>query len=176
VAPPEEAQLSYFDRALEAFRHQDYWAALRELDRFPAGEPVEPEVHCLRGTIFLQQERLDEAEETCQYLLALDPWHADAHFLMGMIFRQRDQVDAAIRSFKTAIYLQPEHRDAHFYLAEVYRGSGFVDEARREYRNTLNTLRMSRESRPSMINWTGLEDEMVRGACKVNLSKLENGA
>jgi Tfp pilus assembly protein PilF len=119
----------------------------------------------------LQQERLGEAEEACQYLLALDPWHADAHFLMGLISRQRGEVDNAIRSLRTVIYLQPEHRDAHFFLAEIYRGSGFVDQARREYRNTLNILTRVAEKSPT-INWTGLADEMVRGACEVNLRKL----
>jgi chemotaxis protein methyltransferase CheR len=164
----------YFQQAQEAFQRHNFDAALQELERVPAGPPVWLEVYLLRGAILVQQERLAEAEATCQYLLAHDPWHADAHFLLGLIFRQQGQVAAAVQSLKQAIYLLPSHRHAHFYLAETYRTLGLRDEARSEYENTLNTLRMAQSSEQSpTLNLTGLEDDLLRQACEVNLRRLQ---
>jgi chemotaxis protein methyltransferase CheR len=164
----------YLQRAQEAFQRHDFDAALHELDRIPAGPVIWVEVYRLRGAIFLQQERLAEAEEACQYLLVHDPWHADAHFLLGLIFRQQGQIATAIQSLKQAIYLQPSHRQAHFYLAETYRLLGLLDEARSEYENTLNALRMARlPEQGSTINLVGLEDDLVRQACEAHLRQLQ---
>jgi chemotaxis protein methyltransferase CheR len=163
----------YLQRAREAFQRHDFDAALQELDRVPAGPPVWLEVYRLQGAIFLQQERLAEAEAACQSLLAHDPWHADAHFLLGLVLRQQGQIAAAIQSLKQAIYLLPSHRHAHFYLAETYRTLGLRDEARSEYENTLNTLRMAHSPDQSpALNLTGLEDDLLRQACEANLRKL----
>jgi chemotaxis protein methyltransferase CheR len=164
----------YLQRAQEAFQRHDFDTALHELDRVPAGPPAWLEVYRLGGAILLQQGRLAEAEAACQHLLAHDPWHADAHFLLGLIFRQQGQISAALQSLKQAIYLQPSHRHAHFYLAETYRTLGLRDEARSEYENTLNALRMARSPEQSPgLNLTGLEDDLLRQACEVNLKKLQ---
>ncbi len=164
--------VSPFLEAVRAFQRQDYEAALRLLDRLPDDLAFWPEVCRLRAATLLQQERLAEAEATCQQLLAHDPWYADAHFLMGLIFRQQDQLDAAIQSLKQAIYLQPAHRDAHFYLAEIYHAVGLAGWAIREYRNTLNIL-VHRAEDPLTIHLSGLTDEILRQACEVNLNKLQ---
>jgi chemotaxis protein methyltransferase CheR len=167
------AGTSLLQRAFRAFQHQDYRSALRELDRLPADQLLPPQARCLRGAILLQQERLDEAEAACQRLLAQDPWHADAHFLLGLVYRHQGQTDAAIQTLKQAIYLQPSHRDAHFYLAETYRTEGMTAKARREYENTLNTLRVVHPPKGSpAFSLSGLEDDMLRQACEVNLRKL----
>jgi chemotaxis protein methyltransferase CheR len=167
------ATTSLLQRAFRAFQHQDYHSALRELEQLPADQLIPHQARCLRGAILLQQERLDEAEAACQRLLAQDPWHADAHFLLGLVYRHQGQTDAAIQTFKQAIYLQPSHRDAHFFLAETYRTEGMTAEARREYENTLNTLRVVHPPKGSPVsNLSGLEDDMLRQACEVNLRKL----
>ena len=167
------AATSLLERAFRAFQHQDYDSALRELDRLPADRAAQPQARCLRGAILLQQERLDEAEATCQRLLAQDPWYADAHFVLGLVYRHQGQADGAIQMLKQAIYLQPSHRDAHFYLAETYRTEGMTIEARREYENTLNTLRVVHLSKGSpAFNLSGLEDDILRQACEANLRRL----
>lgn len=164
-------------RARQAFQRQEYDVALRELDRLSIQQPVVLEAYSLRAAIFLQQERLAEAEATCQYLLAHDPWHVEAHFLMGLIFYHRGQLKTAVQTLKTVVYLQPEHRWAHFYLAEIYRVLGLQDKARREYKNTLNTLRLAQQLRQApALNLSGLEDEVVRQACEINLGRLQGQA
>jgi chemotaxis protein methyltransferase CheR len=172
-APPPGALTASLQRALEAFQHQNYRSALHELERMPNETPLPPLGHCLRGAILLQQEKLEEAEATCQGLLAQNPWHADAHFLLGLVYRQQGQAAAAIQALKQTIYLQPSHRDAHFYLAETYRTVGMKAQARREYENTLNALRLVRppEEAPAP-SLSGLEDDMLRQACEANLRKL----
>jgi tetratricopeptide (TPR) repeat protein len=170
-SPPHRAS-SVLEQALISFRNQEYRSTLRQLDQLPA-DPPDLQALCLRGAVLLQQERLQEAETTCQHLLARDLWHADGHFLLGLIYRQRGQAEAAIQALKQAIYLQPSHRDAHFYLAETYRGAGMETEARREYENTLNTLRSPRPLKGSTpLNLSGLEDEILRQACEAHLRKL----
>jgi chemotaxis protein methyltransferase CheR len=169
-APPTTA--SVLARAQAAFKLQEYEAALRELDRLPAGPPLEPEVYSLRAAVLMQTGRLDEAEQTCQVLLAHDPWHVDAHFLMGMILFHQIQPRQAIQALKTVVYLQPEHQAAHFYLAEAYHSLGLVEQARREYKNTLNILG-HRPAGTGGVNLSGLGDEMLRQACETNLAKLQ---
>jgi chemotaxis protein methyltransferase CheR len=164
---------TWLDQARQAFQRQEYDAALSDLDEIPTDQPVVLEAYSLRAAILLQQERLDEAEIVCQYLLAHDPWHIDAHFLMGLISYHQGQAEAAIQSLKTAVYLQPEHRWAHFYLAEAYRILGLKDKARREYKNTLNLLRAAQSSRQALdLNLSGLDDAVLRQACQINLGKL----
>jgi len=169
--PPPTAA-SILARAQAAFRLQDYAAALRELDRLPAGPPLELEACSLRAAVLVQTEHLDEAEETCQVLLAHDPWHVDAHFLMGMVLFYKLQPRQAIQALKTAVYLQPEYQAAHFYLAEAYNSLGLSDQARREYKNTINIL-SHRPAGPGRINLSGLEDNMLRQACETNLARLQ---
>jgi tetratricopeptide (TPR) repeat protein len=166
---------------VQAFRHQDYAAAVHHLDQIPADEPASLPALDLRAAALLQQERLEEAETVCQTVLTFDPWHADAHFLLGLVFRQQGQAEAAIEALKQVIYLQPSHRDAHFFLAETYRALGLVDQARREYENTLNILTYSLQETPTPpslrevagINLTGLTDNILRRACEANLRKLQ---
>jgi chemotaxis protein methyltransferase CheR len=164
---------STLECAYKSFQSQDYRSALHQLDQLPADQPPDLQALCLRGAVLLQQERLEEAEMACQRLLAMDLWHADGHFLLGLVYRQQGQTEAAMRALKQAIYLQPSHRDAHFYLAETYRTAGMETEARREYENTLNTLRSPHPSKePPALNLSGLEDEILRQACEVNLRRL----
>jgi chemotaxis protein methyltransferase CheR len=164
---------TWLQRARQAFQRQEYDSALSQLDEIPGDQPVVLEAYSLRAAILLQQDRLDEAEAVCQYLLAHDPWHVDAHFLMGLVYYHQSQADAAIQSLKTTVYLQPEHRWAHFYLAEVYRMLGFKDQAGREYKNTLNTLRAAQKPRQVLeLNLSGLDDAVLRQACEINLGKL----
>jgi chemotaxis protein methyltransferase CheR len=178
VSPPmpdiADRSLAWLYRARKAFQRQEYEAALTELDHVSADQPVVLEVHTLRAAALLQQERLAEAEAVCQYLLAHDPWHIDAHFLMGLISYHQGRADAAIQSLKTAVYLQPEHRWAHFYLAEAYRALGLKGRARREYKNTLNILAAMHPSRQAPdLNLSGLDDDVLRQACQINLTKLQ---
>jgi chemotaxis protein methyltransferase CheR len=169
LAPPE----GWLQRARQAFQQQEYTAVLYDLDHIPYDQPAVLEAYRLRAAALVQQDRLDEAELACQYLLAHDPWHVDAHFLMGLIAYHQGQAGAAIQALKTAVYLQPEHRWAHFYLAEAYRSLGLQDQARREYKNTLNTLRVAQQIRQAPdLNLSGLQDDVLRQACQLNLEKL----
>jgi chemotaxis protein methyltransferase CheR len=170
--PAPSTTASVLARAQLAFKLQDYEAALRELDRLPAGPPLELEACALRAAILVQTERLEEAEETCQVVLAHDPWRADAHFLMGVIQFYKVQPQQAIQALKTAVYLQPEHQAAHFYLAETYNSLGLLEQAKREYKNTLNIL-SHRPVGNKKINLSGLEDDILRQACETNLAKLQ---
>jgi chemotaxis protein methyltransferase CheR len=160
-------------RALQAFQEQDYEAALQRLERLQSAQEFRPEVGCLQAAIFLQQERLDEAEAICQQALVHDPWYTDAHFLLGLISRQRGEIDSAVQALKQAIYLQPEHREAHFFLAEILRKLKLRDAARREYENTLNIL-AHRPAQAATWNLTGVPDQVLRQACEANLKNLQN--
>ncbi|MGD8623128.1 MAG: CheR family methyltransferase [Anaerolineae bacterium] len=160
-------------RAQQAFQEQDYEAALQRLEQMAGAHEFRPDVGCLEAAIFLQQERLDEAEAACQKALVHDPWYADAHFLLGLIARQRGEIDSAVQALKQVIYLQPEHRDAHFFLAEILRNLKLYDAARREYENTLNILN-HRPSRAATWNLAGVPDQVYRRACEANLKNLKN--
>lgn len=163
--------------ALHAFQQHDFERALQQLDRLSGGEYERLDVRCLRAAVFLQQEKLQDAEMLCQEVLARDPWHADAHMLLGLIYRQQGEVDAAVRSLKQAIYLYPDHRDAHFFLAETYRSLGLEAQARSEYENTLNILATRAASQPGdrgrpHFPLTGLPDQALHHACQANLRSL----
>lgn len=47
--------------------------------------------------------RLDEAEQDCRALLALEPGHADAWHLLGLIQHQRGQSEQAVESIRRAV-------------------------------------------------------------------------
>jgi chemotaxis protein methyltransferase WspC len=68
--------------------------------------------------------RLQEADELCGQILALDPANTEAHYLRGVVFQAQGLISEAQRSLEKALYLDPKHYQAlvHMMLLSEQRG------------------------------------------------------
>jgi len=85
----------------------------------------------------LEEERLGEALEEAESLVAQAPESAEAHCLVGMVQAQRGEIEAALSSLERALTLDPKLDSARLEKARV-----LYDEAR--FEDVVETLREER--------------------------------
>jgi len=73
------------------------------------------------GTLYHKQNKLNQAEESIQRSLDLNPKNADSYNILGMISNRLGNYDDAIKYFRRAIELAPERAAFKFNLANIYR-------------------------------------------------------
>jgi chemotaxis protein methyltransferase CheR len=80
-------------------------AALQWCEKGITTSPVNPELFFLHGSILYEMEKLDQAAESLQKALFLDPQRVMAHFFLGMIFQKQNKKGDAKRYFDNALSL-----------------------------------------------------------------------
>jgi tetratricopeptide (TPR) repeat protein len=91
----------------------------------------------------LSGERIKEAIQELNEILAIDPKSAHAHFLLGLAYRRlgapetMGEVSAELRQ---ALALDPSLLPARFYLAQAYLEMGRAERARAELQTALGQL------------------------------------
>ncbi len=73
------------------------------------------------GTLFLEKGFFDEAVETFNALLTLEPDYENGHFYLGQAFFLFGDTDQALYQLQQAIHLSPNYPDVHLLLGEVFR-------------------------------------------------------
>src|ERR1051326_3447613 len=82
------------------------------------------------GNIYLQLDRLDEADKSFQTALTIDRDSAAANFGLGQVALSKRSYEAAIYYFEKALAQVPDANRIHYSLAMAYRGLGEVEKAR----------------------------------------------
>ncbi|TAN48674.1 MAG: hypothetical protein EPN21_14365 [Methylococcaceae bacterium] len=131
---------SLFDKALLAAKHKDNNNALGMIDEILAMDASCIKAHALKASILLNLQKLREAGEVCQSILALDEWNIEGYILLGMMARMEGDCETALHRLRTALYLRASCWLAHFFMAEIYAECLDADGARREYSVTLKLL------------------------------------
>jgi len=104
--------------------------------------------HVLQGTRekleaaarHLLADRLAEAVDLVDQVLAADPADAEAHVLEGFIHDLSGRTEMAIASLRAALYLDPALFQAHLLLADALRRLGWKERALTAYRAVLAAL------------------------------------
>jgi tetratricopeptide (TPR) repeat protein len=73
-----------------------------------------------RAAAFVQQGRLEQAEQQARLALSDPATQAGAHSILGVIRLQQNQLDDSARFLQEAIRLEPRLLGAHLNLAQVY--------------------------------------------------------
>jgi TolB-like protein/Tfp pilus assembly protein PilF len=116
----------YGGTVLVAVRRFD--AAIAELQRAEALDPITPMVPTILGRAYLDAGRLDEAVQGLKRSLELEPDFVPAHRYLAQVYSLSKRADHGIAEAQRAIELgDPVGR---FYLAASYAASGRGSEAR----------------------------------------------
>lgn len=113
-------------QAGEALEAVSYYAAARGLrpDYAPALVSL--------GDVYLQLNRLEDAEANFKAALAANANEAAAHYGLGQAALSRRAYGEAAKYFERALALAPEANRLHYALAMAYRGLGQTEKARAE--------------------------------------------
>ncbi len=84
------------------------------------------------GNLYLQLNRLPEAEENFKTALTLDPNAAAAIYGLGQIALAQRNYSSAAQYFEKALALVPGANRIHYSLAMAYRGEGKAEQATEE--------------------------------------------
>lgn len=98
-----------------ALDRQDFEVLLSNSDRVLRMNPYDfPSAYYFNGVAHLQLQHLEEAENSAQRAIQLDPNNTNprSHYLMGFVFAQTGRLEQAAESFRTYLELAPDSRES----------------------------------------------------------------
>jgi chemotaxis protein methyltransferase CheR len=112
--------------------------------------------------------RLQESEEVCRRLLAVDELNAGAHYLMALCCEQGGDAGRAIEHGLTAIYLDPGFAMPHLHLGILAKRTGDDTSAQRELGQALVLLANEDASRILLFGGGFSRDALLQ-LCRTQL-------
>ena len=171
TAPTHSRDLSL---VLEAVRQERFADALKLIDLLPKDAQEEPDVLLLRAILLTNHGRLNESEEVCRRLLALDEHNAGAHYLLALCSEHDGEANRAIEHGLTAIYLDPGFAMPHLHLGILAKRSGDTVTAQRELEQALVLLTNEDPSR-ILLYGGGFSRDALQQLCRTQL-RVAGGA
>jgi len=153
---------------LEAMRQERFSDALALLSALPPDSHGEPDALLLRAALLTNGGRLEEAEEACTRLLALDDLNAGAHYLMALCREHAGDSAGTVEHDQTAVYLDASFAMPHLHLGLAARRTGDVATAQRELGQALILLAREDASRLLLFGG-GFSREMLLQLCRTEL-------
>ena len=101
--------LALFHLANKLYAREKHEAALEYLNRARKLEPKNKYVLNLAGVVEYSLGRYRDAQETFEYLLAVDPAFVSAYLNLGNVLWEAGQEDAALVTWKQALSLSPHN-------------------------------------------------------------------
>ncbi|MGK7926259.1 MAG: tetratricopeptide repeat protein [Spirulina sp.] len=87
-----------------------------------------PDVYLKIGNLFVQEDKLKEAENAYLQAIEADPKRADAYLALGRVYMDLNRWEEAEKAFRQAISLAPEQLDiapnAYLLIADILRSQG----------------------------------------------------
>lgn len=93
--------------------------------------------HVLRGLIWRDRGKLDDAIAEYQTAIHLDPKNAFPRNNLANIWKEQGRLDDAIKEYQNAIRLDPKNATPHYNLAVIWKGRGKLDDAINEYQTAI---------------------------------------
>lgn len=113
--------------------HEDAIRAYREAIRLNREQSLHwPWPAMNLGTLYLQLERLDDAEAALRQSLAVEPDFPVAHLRLGRVLEKKGRPKEAIQELKEASRLDPTYPEPHYALARIYKNQADPASAQRE--------------------------------------------
>jgi chemotaxis protein methyltransferase CheR len=155
-------------RVLEAVSQERFSDALELIGSLPPDSREDPDALLLRAALLTNNGRLDESEEVCNRLLALDELNAGAHYLMALCREHAGDSAGAIEHDQAAIYLDAGFAMPHLHLGLMAKRSGDTATAQRDLGQALTLLTREDASRLLLFGG-GFSREALRQLCRTEL-------
>jgi chemotaxis protein methyltransferase CheR len=153
---------------LEAVRQERFADALALISSLPPDAHEDPDAVLLRAVLLTNNGRLDESEEACSRLLALDELNAGAHYLMALCREHASDLTGAMEHDQTAIYLDAGFAMPHLHLGIMAKRSGDAATAQRELAQALILLAREDASRLLLFGG-GFSRDTLQQLCRIEL-------
>jgi len=153
---------------LEALRQERFSDALEIVCSLPPDSHEDPDALLLRAVLLTNNGRLDESEEVCSRLLAVDELNAGAHYLMALCREHAGDSTGAIEHGQTAIYLDAGFAMPHLHLGIMAKRSGDAATAQRELGQALILLGREDASRLLLFGGGFSRDTLLQ-LCRTEL-------
>ena len=87
--------------------------------------------------MFIDQGRIDDAIETYQQAIRIQPDHGEAYYNLGNAFHSQTRLEEAVQSYHQAIQIQPNRLEAYNNLGVALIDQGKLEESIQIYQKTL---------------------------------------
>ena len=114
------ANKSLFDKAHAATEKKDYANAVRLLNQIVERDRNDFQCWSLLGTLYLVQEKPDEAEKAYLTAIELKPTYALPLINLGRFRITQKKFEEAVELLTRAVDVQPKSADANLFLGEAY--------------------------------------------------------
>ncbi|MBF0522819.1 MAG: tetratricopeptide repeat protein [Candidatus Omnitrophica bacterium] len=94
--------------------------ALKEYQETLVLNPLEAMVHNNIGLIYMNRERLEEAEAEYKQEISIFPQYANVYFNLGILYYKEGKMAEAVEAWKKTVELEPKYVEAYKYLAVYY--------------------------------------------------------
>lgn len=138
-APPAAAHAAAVARiwdlglVLDAMRQERFSEALALICALPPESHRDPDALLVRAVVLTNNGRIEESEEVCAELLALDDLNAGAHYLRSLCRERAGDLTGAIEHDQTAIYLDAGFAMPHLHLGIMAKRAGDLATAQLEF-------------------------------------------
>lgn len=169
ASPPAAAPRTWdLGRVLEAVSQERFSDALELIGSLPPDSHEDPDALLLRAALLTNNGRLDESEQVCTRLLALDELNAGAHYLMALCREHAGDSAGAIEHDQAAIYLDAGFAMPHLHLGLMAKRAGDAATAQRDLGQALVLLTREDASRLLLFGG-GFSREALRQLCRTEL-------
>lgn len=114
------ANKSLFDKAHASVEKKDYANAIRLLNQIVEQDKNDFQCWTLLGTLYLVQEKSEDAEKAYLTAIELKPTYALPLINLGRFRLTQKKFDEAVDLLTRAVELQPQSPDANLLLGEAY--------------------------------------------------------
>jgi arylsulfatase A-like enzyme/Tfp pilus assembly protein PilF len=116
---------------------REYDDALKRLGEVIDEDPGIMEARQVRGQIYMELDRPEEAIEECRAALGIDPEYEAAIFTMAQAYRKLKKFDEASAGFRRLIQMDPKDPKPYMNLGEISIDVGDIDAAISYFENAI---------------------------------------
>lgn len=128
---------SLFESAREKQAVGAYDSAIAELNRALSADPGYVPAQFLKGEIYKEWDRREEALAAYQKTLELDPNHFEARLALASVYSKSGRNSLALQEYLTAAKTRPENQEVHFKIALEYWYMQQLEECAAAYRKVI---------------------------------------
>ena len=114
------ANKSLFEKAHTVVEKKDYASGVKLLNQIVENDAADFQAWNLLGTLYLAQEKRDEAEKAYSKAIEVKPTYALPLINLGRLLLMQKRFDDAVDKLTRAVELQPQSSDANLFLGEAY--------------------------------------------------------
>ncbi|MBD3271955.1 MAG: tetratricopeptide repeat protein, partial [Elusimicrobia bacterium] len=134
----------------------DLGAVEKHIGRHQASFNRDAYQHFLRGLIFEQEGKYQEALDEYRDTVTLDPQAAYVHKSLSTLNMKIGRLEDAIQSTKKLLEIDPSNADAHFLMGSIYLLQGEIPAAKKSFNRVLE---LDSDNKDALLYLAGLAAE-----------------